>query len=106
MRERIPFARCANVLEAASDRVHGLRQHSLLVPVRPDEFDEARLVNPARQNPIVARHPKPILRKRGFDNARDVGPAAARSQVFVQFGPSHIEAHVGPHTVFDSKSLL
>jgi hypothetical protein len=44
------MTRRADVLEAASDRVDALHQHALLVPIRPDQLQQTRHLNPGRQH--------------------------------------------------------
>src|SRR5262249_56735976 len=36
-------SRAADILEPLADRIHGLNEHSLFVPVRPDQLEEARV---------------------------------------------------------------
>src|SRR5262252_2788652 len=42
IRERIAVRRAAPVLEPQTDGVHRLHEHPLFVPVRPDQFEQAR----------------------------------------------------------------
>ncbi|MCY1230446.1 hypothetical protein D9M72_428580 [compost metagenome] len=54
--EGIILQRPADVLEAARNRIHGLDQHSLFLPVRPDELEQARLNQPGPQDAVAIAH--------------------------------------------------
>ena len=50
MRQRIAAARRADVLEAPGIALDALHQHALLVPVRPDQLEQARHLDPRAQH--------------------------------------------------------
>src|SRR5436305_10326851 len=77
MRERVASARRGAILEAARKSIHRLHQHRFLVPVGPDQLDQARLG--AHQRSLAegqaARHlaAPAIVRKSRLYHVLDIG---------------------------------
>ena len=75
VRQRIASAAAlALVLEAQADRVHGLHQHPLLVPVRPDQLQQAWRLNPREPDHPFAKDSidNRLVRKRISQDSVDI----------------------------------
>ena len=100
MRERIAIARPAHVLETPADRIHRLHQHGFLVPVRPDQLDQADAVGArcqhVRAEHTVAAH---IAGECGADDAFDIGQTI-RAEEIRKRGHDLPNGDAGPRALF------
>src|SRR5438876_8144571 len=55
MRQRIPLAATMAILEPQSNRVERLDQHPFLMPIRPDQLDQARAGEALSENSVAVR---------------------------------------------------
>lgn len=103
MRERIAIAEATYVLETPADGIYRLNQHSFLVPVRPDQLDQADAIGTRCQHVgaehAVAAH---IARKCGAHDAFDIGQTIRAEEVRKR-GHDLPDGDAGPRALFLSR---